>query len=194
MFAAYKRDGDLFDMFAIGGAGEAEGIHTRPDGTFSNVAPPEAKLAELRKRRCFPTDRYRVGDRGLYALDGSPLSDGAHASADIALGNYLGFKAQAVQAVNAAQGAELGPALLGYVKSREALLTVAHRFFGEPGLRAMQEAYASPADAAVLKLIGERYNGGDPAMRSDPETAAKVRLLVTSPADFTPCQARGTAG
>ena len=38
----------------------------RSGGTFSSVASPETKLAEVQGKRCFQTDGYSVGDRGLH--------------------------------------------------------------------------------------------------------------------------------
>ncbi|MDQ3557958.1 MAG: M48 family metalloprotease [Pseudomonadota bacterium] len=157
------------------------------DGQAIAAADPEAA-------RCFATDRYSVGDRGLYALDGSPIANGAHAPSEISMDRYLGYKRDAVARVAAAQGDALGPALRAYVETRELMLTVTHRFFGEPGLRALQESYASPGDVAVLELLAARFDAGDPALRAEPATAAKIRFLVSSPADFVPCQARQQVG
>lgn len=56
------------------------------------------------------------------------------------------------------------------------MLMVAHRFFGEPGFRTMQDSYASPADRTVLARLRERFEAGDPAPHADPATVAKIKL------------------
>ena len=48
----------------------SNGVTIRADGTFSNVPRPEVKLAEVQRARCFQTDRYSVGDRGLHSGGG----------------------------------------------------------------------------------------------------------------------------
>jgi hypothetical protein len=72
------------------------------------------------------------------------------------------------------------------------MLTVVHRFFGEPGLRVIQDAYAGAGDAAVLQLLSERVDSDDPVLSADPETLAKIKFLVASPGDYVPCEARRT--
>ncbi len=58
----------------------------------------------------------------------------------------------------------------------------------------MQDSYASPADRTVLDLLRNRLNAGDPALLANPATLAKIKLLLASPAEFVPCQARRGMG
>jgi hypothetical protein len=95
-----------------------------------------------------------------------------------------------VRAVSAAQPADLDSALLAYIGTRKTMLMVVHRFFGEAGLRLMQDAYDSPADLAVLTKLGERLQEGAPALRVQGKLAREMALLSSAPADFVPCLAR----
>ena len=47
-------------------------VAASPDGTFSTVAPPDVKLAEVQATRCFQTETYSVGDRGLHSVTEQP--------------------------------------------------------------------------------------------------------------------------
>ena len=147
--------------------------------------------------RCFATEAYRVGDRGLRRVDApdpglverfSAGRDGG--SSEIKLERYLGYKLRSVRAAASAGDAELDGALLGYVKERKVLLWVVHRFFGEPGLRLMQDAYDSPADRAVLDALRRRLDDRAPALVGDGRLAAEIGLLVSAPEGFIPCMAR----
>ncbi|CAA9309184.1 MAG: Heat shock protein HtpX / FIG017973: domain of unknown function [uncultured Microvirga sp.] len=180
---------------AGGGSGTIGGLAEplKLRGTFG-TEPQRIAALDPQEARCFATDRYRVGDRGLYALDGSPVGKGGHAPPDIAMGRYLGAKADAVRRVATAADDALGPALLAYVENRQLMLKVAHRFFGEPGLRTMQDSYASPADRTVLDLLRQKLAAGDPTLHADPATVARIKLLLAAPAEFAPCQARRWTG
>jgi Zn-dependent protease with chaperone function len=68
MFAAHRGDAGLIGMLAKSMTDPPEGMYVVSPGTFTNVKPPEVRLAEVRAGRCFHTDSYSVGDRGLLAV------------------------------------------------------------------------------------------------------------------------------
>ena len=76
------------------------------------------------------------------------------------------------------------------MNTRKTLLEVLHRFFGEPGLRLMLEAYNSPEDRAVLDALRRRLDERAPALVGDGRLAAEIGLLVSDPEGFIPCAAR----
>jgi hypothetical protein len=104
--------------------------------------------------RCFATERYSVGDRGLRPI-GEPdarlveafLSGPEAGSGDVVLERYLALKERSVRAVSAAQPADLDSALLAYVGTRKTMLMVVHRFFGEAGLRLIRTLTTAPPTA-----------------------------------------------
>jgi hypothetical protein len=49
-----------------------EGMYVERPGTFTNVPPPMVQLAEVQRGRCFRTEGYAVGDRGLHAVTEQP--------------------------------------------------------------------------------------------------------------------------
>jgi Zn-dependent protease with chaperone function len=182
--------------------------HTAPEPPERTVA---ARSEETRQRReverlsalnpvearCFATDAYRVGDRGLHrvhAPDGRLIEAYARGeaggSSDIKLERYLGLRLRSVRAVAGAGGADLDRALLDYVKTRKSMLQVVHRFFDEPGLRLMREAYDSPRDIAILDTLRRRLRESAPALAADKRVAAEIELLVSAPEAFIPCIAR----
>ena len=183
----------------------ARQIHNGPavfHGAGKTAAPPRSEAQRLAAMdpvdaRCFATERYSVGDRGLRPI-GEPdprlveafISGPEAGSGDVVLERYLALKERSVRAVSAAPPADLDSALLAYVGTRKTMLMVVHRFFGEAGLRLMQDAYDSPADRAVLAKLRERLQEGAPALRAQGKLAREMALLSSAPADFVPCLAR----
>ena len=147
--------------------------------------------------RCFATEAYKVGDRGLHRV-GAPdpalverFSAGRDGgSSEIKLERYLGYKLRSVRAVADAKAADLDGALAGYVEQRKVLLWVVHRFFGERGLALMREAYDSPADRAILDTLRRRLDDRALTLVADGRLAAEIELLVSAPEGFIPCLAR----
>jgi hypothetical protein len=168
-----------------------------------SATPSEAhRLAAMDpvEARCFATERYRVGDRGLRrlrtpdpALVQAFLSGREAGSSEVVLERYLAMKERSVRSVTGTQGADVDEELLAYVRVRKSLLWVVHRFFDDAGLRIMQEAYDSPADGAVLAQLRERLHEGAPALRAEPKLAKEAALLILAPQDFVPCVARAEA-
>jgi hypothetical protein len=147
--------------------------------------------------RCFSTKFYGVGDRGLHRVHApDPTLVEAHTRGDVAgsseitLERYLGLKQRSVRAATDARGAELDGALLEYARSRKVLLEVLHRFYGEPGLRLLQEAYDTPQDRAVLATLAGRIGDAAQPLAADARTVAEMQLLVSEPTAFVPCVAR----
>ena len=183
----------------------ARQIHNGPavfHGAGNTAATPRGEAQRLAAMdpvdaRCFATERYSVGDRGLRPI-GEPdprlveafINGPVAGSGDVVLERYLALKERSVRAVSAAQPADLDSALLAYVGTRKTMLMVVHRFFGEAGLRLMQDAYDSPADRAVLGRLRERLQESAPALRAQGKLAREMALLSSAPADFVPCLAR----
>ena len=65
-----------------------------------------------------------------------------------------------------------------------------HRFFGEPGLQFMLQAYRGPEDRAILAALRVRLKNRAPLLLADTRRQAELRLLVSAPDDFIPCLAR----
>ena len=179
-------------------SGSAPGLGTRMDDAVAARLYFQSRAAtDPVSARCFSTKAYRVGDRGLHRLHppdpglveafGAGEDDG---SSDIKLERYLGLRLRSARAAAGAGSADLDRALLGYVRDRKALLQVVHRFFGEPGLRLMREAYDSPEDRAVLDALRRRLDDRAPALVGDGRLAAEIELLVSAPGSFIPCVAR----
>jgi len=126
----------------------ARQIHNGPavfHGAGNTAATPRSEALRLAAMdpvdaRCFATERYSVGDRGLRPI-GEPdprlveafLGGPQAGSGDVVLERYLALKERSVRAVSAAQPADLDSALLAYVGTRKTMLMVVHRFFGEAG-------------------------------------------------------------
>jgi Zn-dependent protease with chaperone function len=147
--------------------------------------------------RCFATKFYGVGDRGLHrvhAPDPSLVEAYTHGdvrgSPEITLERYLGLRQRAARAAADARGAELDGALLEYARSRKVLLEVVHRFYGEPGLGLVQEAYDTPQDRAVLATLADRLRDAAQPLAADARALAEMQLLVSEPTAFVPCVAR----
>jgi hypothetical protein len=188
MLAANDGEGNVLGMVAAQRAGVRQEISDRREragGTFSSAASPETKLAEVKSKRCFQTDRYSVGDRGLHSVDERPAE-----GETISLRRYLALGDDAAQRVTAASVTERDAALLDYFKARKNLGQVIHRFFGDPGRRVAGASYAGPVHASAVAVLRQRLN--DPAFApelSDLERA-EIEILAADPLDFVSCTAR----
>ncbi|RAI41235.1 M48 family metalloprotease [Rhodoplanes roseus] len=152
------------------------------------------------KARCYATDVYSVGDRGFHRVKTpDPGLVAAYAtgkagggSSDVPIEKYLASKQASVRTVTAAQDDQLDQALVSYVKQRELLTEIVHRFYGTEGLRLFQQAYDSPQDHAVVDTLRRRLDAGAPALLADRRLAADMRFLVSAPDAFVPCIARAS--
>jgi hypothetical protein len=166
------------------------GITTRQDGTFSSVTPPEVQLAEVQRARCFQTDRYSVGDRGLHSVTEQPRRGD-----DISMPRYLGYTdAAARSAAEAATLADRDLRLIDYFKVRKLMGEVIHRFFGEPGLQKAKVRYGYSAHQAAIALLRQRLTDPGFAPALSPLERAEIELLAEDPLDFVSCIARRAQG
>jgi Zn-dependent protease with chaperone function len=185
MLAAHEGENNILGMLTAQRAGVRKELSERSDGTFSSVASLETKLAEVQEKRCFQTDRYSVGDRGLHSVD-ERTADGD----TISLPRYLALGDAAARRVQEAPAADRDAALLAYFESRKNLGQVIHRFFGEPGLQVAFRSYAeAPHQSAIASL---RQRAVDPRFASELGSLerAELDLLVANPLDFVSCVAR----
>jgi Zn-dependent protease with chaperone function len=162
---------NLFGTFSMSGDGEAP-AH-------------DAAAARVERERCFITETYSVGDRGLRKVDTT-----ADPHEDISVVRYLRTLETSALRVGAAAPSELDAELVAYVDQRGLLTQVIHRFFGEPGLRAAGEALASPAHQRAVALLGERLSAVEFTRGRSAVSVAEMRLLAASPTEFVPCVAR----
>jgi hypothetical protein len=192
--AAHRGEGGIFGKLAdampeVGH--NSSGVTTRPDGTFSSVTPPDVKLAEVQRARCFQTDRpYSVGDSGLHSVTEQPR----HRD-DISLARYLGYNDAAARNVaEAATPADRDLRLLDYFNVRKLMGEVIHRFFGDPGLRVAAERSATPEHETAVALLRQRLTdpGFAPALK--PLERAELEVLAATPLDFVSCIARRAPG
>jgi hypothetical protein len=72
------------------------------------------------------------------------------------------------------------------------LLEVIHRFYGEPGLRLLQEAYDTAQDRAVLATLAGRLGDAAQPLAADVRAMAEMQLLVSDSTAFIPCVARAS--
>jgi Zn-dependent protease with chaperone function len=185
MLAEHSGDDGLIGKIAKSMTEAPEGLYVESPGTFTSVAPPMVQLAEVQRGRCFRTEDYTVGDRGLHTVAEQP-SEGD----TISLPRYLGIADAAALRVGKATSAERDIALLDYFRSRKAMGQVIHRFFGDPGLQVAAARYAGPDHQAAIALLRERLT--DPGFASSlrPLERAELDLLAAAPLDFVPCAAR----
>jgi Zn-dependent protease with chaperone function len=179
-----RERGGLFGILTQGTSQPPKRFQVWPDGIFS-AEPPEVRLAEVRAERCFQTDDYAVGDRGLHAV-----TEQTNERDSISLPRYLGFADDAVRRVGEASPAERDAALLGYFKSRKSMGEVIHRFFGEPGLEVAFVRYAGPEHEAAIALLRERLAAPGFAPALSPLERAELEVLAAAPQDFISCVAR----
>jgi Zn-dependent protease with chaperone function len=190
MLAPHRGEGNIFGKLAnqmtpVGV--NSSGIETRANGTFSNVVPPDVKLAEVQRARCFQTDRYSVGDRGLHSVTEQPRGD-------ISLPRYLALSDDAARRVTDASPAARDTALLDYYGSRKTLGEIIHRFFGDPGLQVAATRHAGSEHQAAVALLRERLTDPSFSLPLNPLTRAELELLAAAPLDFVSCIARRAQG
>ncbi len=188
MLAAHRDDGGLVGMVARS-MELPEGTYRWPDGTRSNVAPPDVQLAEVKRARCFQSQHYSVGDRGLLAVTERHEHDDT-----ISLPRYLALGDDAARRVGEASSAERDAALVAYFKSRKTFGQVIHRFFGDPGLQVAAARYAGPEHQAAIARLRERLTVPGFASALSPLERAELELLAAAPLDFVSCVARQAQG
>ena len=81
---AHSNDGGFIGNVSKSMTEPPKGMYAWPDGSFRTAAPPEVKLAEVQEARCFQTESYSVGDRGLHSVTEQPRH-----REDISLPRYL---------------------------------------------------------------------------------------------------------
>lgn len=147
--------------------------------------------------RCFMTDTYGVGDRGLHvwkAIDGRLIDDyrrGRRRDDSIVMERYLAYRLKSIGQTEYGLPAERARALLDYVRTRELMLQVAHRYFGNSGLSVMSGAYDSPQDGVVLARLRTGLDAGTlPFAPNEAKLRGDVDLLLSAPTEFIPCRAR----
>jgi Zn-dependent protease with chaperone function len=185
MFAAHRGKDGLIGMLAENMAGQTKGLYTWPDGSFRSVAPPRLQLTEVQNARCFQTDSYSVGDRGLHAVTEQPGERDT-----ISLPRYLAMADAAARRAGVASSAERDAALLDFFKSRKTLGQTIHRFFGDPGLQVAAARYSGPEHQTAVALLRERLAVPGFASALSPLERAELELLAAAPLDFISCTAR----
>ena len=135
--------------------------------------------------RCFQTEPYRVGDRGLRSVTKPPREGDT-----ISLPRYLALTAAAARRVTEAAGAERDAAILDYFNTRKRLGGVIHRFFGDPGLQVARARFAGPEHESAVAALRGRL--ADPAFAPALSAVerAELEILGAAPPDFIPCTAR----
>ena len=166
-------------MVAAGAARQPERpLHKRP-------AASQEKVADTRQRRCFHTDPYRVGDRGLH----SPTKPPANGE-NFSLPRWLAHSDSIARRVQEAPEDLRDAALLDYFRHRKTHGETIHRHFGAPGLEAARARYAEPAHQDAIawlrrRLTDPRFGSGLSALER-----AEIELLAEDPQDFVSCTAR----
>jgi Zn-dependent protease with chaperone function len=156
-----------------------------PDGTFRSGPPALVQLNEIRDTRCFQTERYSVGDRGLHAVTEQPRQGDS-----ISLPRYLAHGDAAARNVVEASSAERDPRLLDYFKVRKTMGWVIHRFFGDPGLQVAAASYGGSEHQTAIAMLRGRITDPGFAAPLTPLERAEVQLLADAPQDFISCTAR----
>jgi Zn-dependent protease with chaperone function len=185
-FAAYRNNDGVIGAIADTMANQTKGVYAWPDGSFRNAAPPMIQLAEIREARCFQTESYSVGDRGLHSVTEQPKQGDT-----ISLPRYLGYSDAAARSVTEASPVERDPRLLDYFKVRKTMGWVIHRFFGDPGLEIAAVRNGGPEHQTAIALLRERLTDPGFAPALSPLERAEVELLAAAPQDFISCTARG---
>jgi hypothetical protein len=109
MLAPHRGKEGLLGKLAESMAGQTKGLYTWPDGTFRSSAPPLVQLREVQNARCFQTDTYSVGDRGLHAVTEQPREGDT-----ISLPRYLAMGDAAARRVGVTSSAERDAALVDF--------------------------------------------------------------------------------
>jgi hypothetical protein len=190
MLGDHRGKGDVFGKLAdaLPEVGQSSsGVTTRRDGTFSSVTPPEVKLAEVQRARCFQTAPYSVGDSGLHSVTEQPRGD-------ISLPRYLYLNDEGARSVMEATPAERDRRLLEYFNTRKVLGWVIHRFFGDPGLQIVAARYVAPEHQAAIAVLRERLTDPGFASALSPLERAELELLAAAPLDFVSCTVRRARG
>ena len=184
MLAPYRDKGGTIGKMANAMSEPPEGMYKWPDGSFRTAAPPNVKLAQVREARCFQTDPYAVGDRGLHAVTEQPRGD-------VSLPRYLGYNDAAARNVaEAATFADRDLRLVEYFKVRKLMGEVIHRFFGDPGLMMAAQRLANSEHEAAIAKLRERLTDPKFAPALTPLERAELELLVATPHDFVSCTVR----
>jgi Zn-dependent protease with chaperone function len=160
--------------------------HPDKDALIGNLKEPMG--LEVRQQRCFQTDDYAVGDRGLHAVTEQP-GEGE----TVSLPRYLALDDAAARRAGEAGSFELDDALVAYFRSRKAFGEVIHRFFGDPGLKVAAARYAGREhQTAINRLRGRLAIAGIDAFASalGPVERAELQVLAANPQDFVSCVAR----
>jgi hypothetical protein len=156
-----------------------------PDGSFRTAGPAIVQLAEIRESRCFQTQKYSMGDRGLHALTYQPTHDD-----DIDLPGYLAQTDSAARSVLEASPAERDTRLLDYFNVRKTMGSVIHRFFGDPGLQEAAVRYGYYAHQTAITMLRQRLTDPGFASALSPLERAELEVLAAAPLDFISCTAR----
>jgi Zn-dependent protease with chaperone function len=192
MLADHRGKDDIFGKIANAlpevGTDSSTGITYRSNGTFTSVTPPEVKLAEVKRARCFQTSPYSVGDAGLHSVTEQPRGD-------ISLPRYLHQNDQNALGVMEATPAERDRRLLEYFNGRKAFGWVIHRFFGDPGLQLLTARYvAAPEHEQAIAVLRQRLTDPGFATKLSALERAELELLAATPLDFISCTARRVQG
>jgi hypothetical protein len=165
-----------------------DGNYELSGGGFSNVAPDEVRLQQTLAQRCFETDGYSVGDRGLYGA-----GEASRINPAISLTEFLDKADRAQKNVLFAFAGDEDAQLKTYFEQRKLLVQLAHRFYGEDGLEIIRGAFAQPPHADVIAKLRERLKDRRFMKLFTPLERAELKLLVQAPGDFITCNARRRA-
>ena len=185
MLAQHAGEGGILGKMAAAAGRRSEGIYSSPNGTFSNVAPADVQLAQVLEQRCFQTEGYSVGDRGLRSV-----SKEVDEHDNINLPRWLAHGDKVARAVQTAPLAGRDAALLDYFNSRKNHGMAIHRFFGEPGLEVAAARYQTPVHRNAVATLGQRVADPGFAPEISPLERAEINLLAAQPQDFITCNAR----
>jgi Zn-dependent protease with chaperone function len=186
MLEAHSGDDGVIGQIARSMTEAPEGMYVVRPGSFTNVPPPMVQLAEVQRGRCFQTEHYSVGDRGLHAVTEQPREG----DDEISLPHYLAWGDDAARRVGEASSAGRDAALIDYFKIRKSMGQVIHRFFGDPGLQVAAASYAGPEHQTAIALLRERLTVPGFASSLSPLERAELDLLAATPLDFVSCVAR----
>lgn len=163
----------------------SSGITTRANGTFTSITPPDVKLAEVQRARCFQTDRPYSMEHTLYPVTGQSRDDA------ISMPRYLGYNdAAARNVIEAAKPADRDLRLIEYFKVRKLMGETIHRFFGEPGLQLAAARIVTADHQNAIAVLRQRLSDPGFAAKFNSLERAEIDLLVTAPQDFVTCTAR----
>ncbi|WP_018261690.1 M48 family metalloprotease [Methylobacterium sp. WSM2598] len=186
MLAAHRGQGGVVGQMADTMASQAQqGIRSRGDGTFSNVASSAAKPAEVRSGRCFQSVGYKVGNRGLHSVAEQPAPD-----ATINLPRWLAHGDKVARRVAEVDATQRDGALLDYFNIRKSHGEVIHRFFGSPGLTVARTRYESPVHQTAIANLRDRLTDPQFGSALTAVQRAEIELLAADPLDFVTCTAR----